>query len=101
MTDAERGGGKSAEEELLLWMRRRYAAAALDAGRHALMLHGKNDAGAELVHGRLTERGYEAIILSRDGMSLLRVCFKQVGDAQKETVEIYAFQGGAERMVEL
>ena len=91
----------SAGEELLFYMRKRYAAYALDAARCALKERGKIDARAELVLDKLTKGGYEAIILSRDGMTLLRVCFKLVGDAQKETVESYAFQGGAERMVEL
>ena len=101
MTDAERGEAKSAEQALLLWMRERYAAAALDAARECLRSRGGNAQGVQILHGRLTERGYEAVILSRDGMTLVRVRFEPEGEGCQERVELYSLEGGETRTVEL
>lgn len=102
MTDAEHGERKSAQQELLLWMRKRYAAAALEAAMDCLRSRGNNAEEVRLLHGRLREGGYEAVVLPRDGMTLLCVSFdEQEGDAMKETVEVYALVSSTERTVEL
>ena len=101
MTDAERGERESAQQELLFWMRKRYAAAALDAARCALKKRGKTDARTELVQGKLTEGGYEGIFLSGDGMTLVRVCYRQTGECFEERAELYGLQGGQTRTVTL
>lgn len=91
----------NAGKELLMYMRERYAAYALDAARCALKERGKTDARMESVQGRLTDGGYEGLYLSGDGMTLVRVCYRQTGECFNQRVELYELQGGETRKVKL